>query len=371
MNLGNVGLDRRQRSRKVPDKFAFLQLERDEGGAVLDASEGGLRFETFAPVQQKGPVHFWFSLNLRDQIEAWGELVWTDAEKKSGGLRFLHLSEENRARIREWMAEPSLRHVSDRGFASHTAHKGTPAKFEAGKPDAVAAFVSKAKLRPSTPLAAGEDFGGSSAVPWMFQDSAEQPSVLVPVQVYLAAKRKYLILGIVLGICISATIAMAALKYSNYRRQIRDEESLAAESRMASLQSAVQPPAPTGPAVSNPASGDVFSTGNRQRAASPSRASQAIPPSGSVAPIHTSVPPRSSENTSQKQHSRTPAQLWAAVHAGNTKAAVELAELYIQGETVPRNCMQARVLLLVASEKRNADAIKRLEELDKTGCPGE
>src|SRR5260370_10232683 len=83
----NMTLDRRQEFRKVPDKFAFLQLEQDDGGTVLDVSEGGLRFETFAPVHQNGPVHFWFSLNLRDRIEVWGELVWTNAAKKSGGLR--------------------------------------------------------------------------------------------------------------------------------------------------------------------------------------------------------------------------------------------------------------------------------------------
>ena len=65
----------------------------------------------------------------------------------------------------------------------------------------------------------------------------------------------------------------------------------------------------------------------------------------------------------------TPQQLWASVQAGDTKAAVALAELYIDGEGVPQNCDQARVLLLVASEKRNAGAIKRLQELDKTGCP--
>jgi len=50
---------------------------------------------------------------------------------------------------------------------------------------------------------------------------------------------------------------------------------------------------------------------------------------------------------------------------------LELAELYIQGNGVPQNCTQARVLLMVASEKRNAGAIKRLQELDKAGCPGE
>jgi len=59
------------------------------------------------------------------------------------------------------------------------------------------------------------------------------------------------------------------------------------------------------------------------------------------------------------------------VQAGNSKAALELAELYIQGDGVPQNCTQARVLLMVASEKRNTGAIKRLQELDKTGCPGE
>src|SRR5260370_13898197 len=371
MNLRNISLDRRQKFRKVPDKFAFMQLERDEGGAVLDASEGGLRFETFAPVHQNGPVHFWFSFNLRDQSEGWGELVWTDAEKKSGGLRFLHLSEEARAQLREWMAEPPPRQVSDGASASRTVHDRTPNNLEASKLDAVAAFVSKAKPRPSTFLAAAEDSGGPNLLPPGFQNAAEQPLGLVPLETYLASKRKNLFLGMMLGICISATIAVAAFKYSNYHLQIQVEENLAAEARAASLVPEVQPPAPATPSISNSAAGDVFSTGNAKTGTSSSHASQTVPPSGSAALTPTSSQLRSNENASQKQQPRTPAQLWAAVHAGNSKAAVDLAELYIQGEGVPRNCMQARVLLLVASEKRNAYAIKRLQELDKSGCPGE
>lgn len=370
MNLVNVSLDRRQKFRKAPDKFAFLQLERDDGGTVLDLSEGGLRFETFSPVYQDGPVHFWFSFNLRDRIEAWGELVWTNAEKKCGGLRFLHLSEEARARIREWMAESLRRQVADGTSASRTVHDRAPSRLEEGKLDAVAAFVSKAKPRPSTFLARGEDSGALSALPPVFQNTAEQALGLVPLQTYLASKRKNLLLGILLGICISATIAMAAFKYSNYRRQIQVEENLAAEARTASLGAKVQAPAPATPPTSNQASDNIFSTGNPKRGTSSSHASQTVT-SGSAAPTPTSSQPRSNENANQKQQPRTPAQLWAAVHAGNSKAAVDLAELYIQGEGVPRNCMQARVLLLVASEKRNANAIKRLQELDKTGCPGE
>jgi len=65
-----------------------------------------------------------------------------------------------------------------------------------------------------------------------------------------------------------------------------------------------------------------------------------------------------------------PTQLWGAVQAGNSKAAVELAELYIKGDGVPQNCQQARVLLLIASERRNTAAIKKLQELDKgAACP--
>jgi TPR repeat protein len=76
-------------------------------------------------------------------------------------------------------------------------------------------------------------------------------------------------------------------------------------------------------------------------------------------------------NQSQRKTSMTPEQMWASVQSGNSKAAVALADLYIKGEGVPQNCNQARVLLLAASEKRNAEAIKRLHELDKTGCPQE
>jgi hypothetical protein len=367
MNLGTISLNRRQKLRKAPAEFAFLQLERDDGGAVLDVSEAGLRFETFAPVSQEGPVHFWFSFNLRERIQAWGELVWTNAEKKCGGLRFLHLSEEDRARIREWMAEPRPRQASG-ASASGTVPDRTPGELEAGKLDPVAAFISKARPRYSTLLAGAGDSVDSGALPPRFQNTEEQASVLVPVQMYLAARRKQLILGIVLGICISATIAVGAFRYSNYRRQIQDEESLAAESRTTSL-SEVQPPAPAAPATSNSARGHASQ--NQMATVTKLPASRVTEPSRSPAPTVTSPQPRSSENANQKKHPRTPAQLWAAVQTGNTKAAVDLAELYIQGEGVPRNCMQARVLLLVASEKRNADAIKRLEELDKSGCPGE
>ena len=74
----------------------------------------------------------------------------------------------------------------------------------------------------------------------------------------------------------------------------------------------------------------------------------------------------------QVQHPKkaplTPEQLWSALQAGNTKAAVALADLYARGEGVPVNCQQARILLQIASAKKNAEAVRKLQELDKGGC---
>ena len=142
---------------------------------------------------------------------------------------------------------------------------------------------------------------------------------------------------------------------------------------------------PAAPAATNASSADIFSGSNPKKASSsghvlnPQLATATLPVrSGATEPAKlaaASPPPatqtHSSEIASKSQPARTPEQLWASVQAGNSKAALELAELYIQGNGVPQNCTQARVLLMVASEKRNAGAIKRLQELDKTGCPGE
>src|SRR5438309_11014428 len=262
LNLQNINLDRRQRLRIVPNELVFLQLERDDGGTVLDVSEGGLGFETFAPVNPNGPVHFWFSLNLRDRIEAWGEVVWTNATKKCGGLRFLRLSEEARAQIRRWMTEFSRRQGVDEESARRLGPESRTDRFGKGKLDAVAAFVSKARPRHSTLFSAVEGSASADMPASIFEEPAvqAQPSVLVPVQKHVAAKRKQLIFGLVLGICISAMFAIAALKFSYYVHQNRDPEKAAGEARAVRPEPEIKQAAPAvpTPAPATPGSADAF-----------------------------------------------------------------------------------------------------------------
>src|SRR6266851_8535637 len=403
MNLRNINLDQRQDFRKVPDKFAFLQLEGDDGGTVLDVSEGGLRFETFAPVQQNGPIHFWFSLNLRERIEAWGEVVWTSATKKCGGLRFLRLSEEGRALVRECISQPSVQEVPIGGFSRLGAAKEMPARMGAREADSIARFVSKAHPReeatsaghavprawetpaenppPRAPLPSfsGTADAGDTSILFPTPKETEADRGLVPMQRYRSAKRRHLRLGLILGVCISATVAAAAVKYS--RHENRGVLNAPAELRVQKSLEDSSKPVPTNPSVPSGTSADIFGSGNQKRHVAEARA-PIVPTTGtgghsspraweataSNLPARTPVQPNLGGNASRQKPAMTPQQLWGSVQAGNTKAAVELADLYVKGQGVPQNCNQARVLLLVASEKRNAEAIKRLAELDKTGC---
>jgi hypothetical protein len=61
------------------------------------------------------------------------------------------------------------------------------------------------------------------------------------------------------------------------------------------------------------------------------------------------------------------AWLWKATAKGNPDAPVQLADMYIQGDGVPRSCEQAMVLLKTAAEKENARARNRLASMYATG----
>jgi hypothetical protein len=61
-------------------------------------------------------------------------------------------------------------------------------------------------------------------------------------------------------------------------------------------------------------------------------------------------------------------QLWSALGAGDSSAEVALAQLYLTGDGVPRNCEQARVLLRAASKNGNIEALQQLRRLNKSPC---
>lgn len=91
----------------------------------------------------------------------------------------------------------------------------------------------------------------------------------------------------------------------------------------------------------------------------------------SAAPDNAAQPvPGADEMVKAKNASDSAAEaawLWKATAKGNPDAPVQLADMYIQGDGVPRSCEQAVVLLKTAAEKENARARSRLASMYSTG----
>lgn len=99
--------ERRQHGRKTLKPLAYINLPSDNGGIVLDVSEQGLRFWAVAPLEEPGPIHFWFSAHS-NLIAGIADVVWLDQSKKTGGLQFTHLPDAAREQIRSWPDEQNV-----------------------------------------------------------------------------------------------------------------------------------------------------------------------------------------------------------------------------------------------------------------------
>jgi hypothetical protein len=94
-------MDRRHTPRTKLDQIAYINIEPDNGGIVLNVSGNGLGFHSMVPVERNGGLR----LSLQEQnrrIDICGELVWTDKAQKIGGVRFTTLNAEARDQILDW-----------------------------------------------------------------------------------------------------------------------------------------------------------------------------------------------------------------------------------------------------------------------------
>src|SRR3984893_12628730 len=138
--------DRRQTPRMKVMGLAYVNLDPDNGGIILDISEGGLCFQSTGPVKQTETIRFWYShrshqimarqaeaqtRGVSRLIEAGSELAWTDETRKKGGLRFTNLSAEAREQIREWIRQPELTILNEKLLsADANAARHRPSRFE-------------------------------------------------------------------------------------------------------------------------------------------------------------------------------------------------------------------------------------------------
>ncbi|HLZ11371.1 MAG TPA: PilZ domain-containing protein [Candidatus Acidoferrum sp.] len=339
--------------RTSPAHLGFIQICGDDGGKILNISESGLSFESFAPLGEFQTLQFWFSLNLRDRIEAMGQVVWLDPGTKIGGLRFVNPSDRLVEHIRCYAKQVRSPGISRRGalFADILAKQK---------------IADAPRITPLTPheLRSPQHFDSTELISW---------------QRHREVCRKRFVLGLVVGLFVASTVTVAAYRFWVLRSPVAAAAKLSEPSSLIVPSSAdTHFSAPPVPQTVAPAPRRSSVTAARMRptsVASESNAGQELAPfnspqreSGAVPAVRRdAIPP--APNFPKKAASSQ--QLWSAVQVGDTNAAVVLADRYLRGDGVPANCLQARVLLLVASEKKNADAIRKLGELDKAGCPAD
>lgn len=98
--------ERRHIPRTTMEKLAYIHIEPNNGGIVLNVSGQGLCFHAIAPVEKSGRFRFSL-LEQNRRIAACGELAWTDEIHKIGGVRFTTLTTDAREQIQDWISQPT------------------------------------------------------------------------------------------------------------------------------------------------------------------------------------------------------------------------------------------------------------------------
>ena len=145
-----LNLERRLTPRMAVEGLSYVNLEADNGGIILNISEGGLCFQSNIPVQQPTTIRIWLvrqGVRAEGQagrtndaqtgrgssrfIESGSELSWTDAKRKTGGLRFTNMPAEAREEIRVWISQNAARVNT-----GHNAATKTPVLVKTTSPNA-------------------------------------------------------------------------------------------------------------------------------------------------------------------------------------------------------------------------------------------
>src|SRR5579872_3093880 len=94
---------RRSHARRRIDGLAYVEFSPDNGAILVDLGEGGLGFQSVLPVSLNQALLFKFKIpGESNHIDGYAEVAWLNESGKGGGLRFVDLSADVSAQIREW-----------------------------------------------------------------------------------------------------------------------------------------------------------------------------------------------------------------------------------------------------------------------------
>jgi PilZ domain len=388
--------DRRQAPRTKLVEIAYIGMGPENGGLVLDVSDGGVSFHAVAPVRQSEIIHFLLSLRGHSRIHGTGEVVWTNEMKTVCGLRFTSLSAGAREHLSNWTNQSRMPESAREGTISSVP--SPTSRIE----------ESSASLTRRSDAEAQPVF----AIPPAARDYLSQPASR-------SLRREPLFWGILFGILCSVFVATAFI----YGVRVGKSETGSA------AQVAVAPDSQATPQASEPAASpapsavidspsvSAITPGPQSKAPSVRSDVSTVPnieasrvdgalvnasKTDGILPSPLPLQGSSGERelgarVSDQEHAEEALQagkselvaalealrgtndardsskaarlLWAAVANNNSAAAVVLADLYLRGDGVAKSCEQGRVLLTAASQSGDVQGKQKLGELNTNGCP--
>jgi hypothetical protein len=395
------------------DQLVYVELETRNGGMMLTVSEEGFTFRAVTSVRPSGRIPFSFVINGTQKLEGFGEIKWTKDEGKVAGLQFTDVSTEFLNALRKWLNQLSAPVVpSSEARAEHSFGLDHNLKAESPQTSSPGPVV-ETPLRPQLGMNFGRSFDGGTRQFDVAQASAHETSTApLPRSTHILTDWEYPDglpaepssrgNGVVIAAGVACLLLLAVLLYSfretigrsliSLGQTLSSPSSSPSENSQAQVpdtskpEEEVQQPATTNAAKQdNAASSNGDKTSPSQSAASNNDKPEAVrpqedrektvpPPPKTENQFRDERPaPSSEEPVAASTRKQDPADevraLWSAVGQGNTAAEVTLAKLYMIGGGVPKNCDQARVLLRAAAKKGNSEAIGKLSQITRQGCP--
>jgi PilZ domain len=321
--------ERRRTPRTSLDEIVYVDMGPGNGGVVLNVSEGGLAFCAAVPIREPGVIQFSLLVKGKGRIASSADVMWTDKKQKTCGLRFTPSFEQSGVLLRHWTDASycpsrtwdetlsSNPHVEVPVFAARTDVSAPP---RTTKPAAVSPIppASKPERGPFDPIT-GEDL------------ARMRKGMSTPAATFLRVTAAiFLVAGLILG----AVVLGKGAEDSHIEATTDRHASRTRQSTGRSL-------------------------------ATPLTVAAPLPEAGQsdlVAALEYLRPPGQPDTTSATR------LLQSAVKSGNSSAGVFLAEMYLSGEGVRKNCTDAGALLTAASKNGNIEASVKLKELVVKGC---
>lgn len=101
--------------------MAYVELAQNNGGILLNLSEGGLAVQSALMLSETQLNEIRFQLpGERDWVKTDARVAWMSESRKEAGIEFLNFAEESRLKVRQWMAAESLRGADARSVEART-----------------------------------------------------------------------------------------------------------------------------------------------------------------------------------------------------------------------------------------------------------